>query len=204
LIVLALDTALGACQAAVLDGDRLLYEMSETMERGHQERLAPLVQEAMQAAGVSFADLDRVAVVVGPGSFTGVRVGLAFAKGLSVALGIPCVGVGSMEALALGSAGLAAAVIDAPRGQRYLQLFRDGQALAPPEALLAEDEPARVAALTDGPVARIGPAADGPAFPDIAAVARMAAARPAPAGRPAPIYLRPPDAKTLVERGVAD
>ncbi len=203
MIVLAFDTALGACQAAVLDGDRVLASMSEPMERGHQERLAPLVQETMHAAGVAFDTLDRIAVVVGPGSFTGVRVGLAFAKGLSLALDIPCIGIGSMEALASRTSGLAAAVVDAPRGQRYLQLFENGEALAPPEALLAEEEAARTAALTQGPVARIGPAADGPAYPDIAAVARMAAALPAPEGRPAPIYLRPPDAKTLAERGVA-
>ena len=202
MIVLALDTALGACQAAVLKGDLILAAMSEPMERGHQERLAPLVRETMQASGLAFSDLDRVAVVVGPGSFTGVRVGLAFAKGLSLALDIPCVGVGSMEALASGVSGLAAAVIDAPRGQRYLQIFRDGAALAQPEALLAEAEAARVASLVDGPVRRIGPAADGPAFPDIAAVARMAAARDAPKGRPSPVYLRPPDAKTLAERGL--
>ena len=203
MIVLALDTALGACQAAVLDGDRLLAAMSEPMERGHQERLGPLVQETMRSAGVGFQALDRIAVVVGPGSFTGVRVGLAFAKGLSLALDIPCVGIGSMEALASETSGIAAAVIDAPRGQRYLQLFKDGTALAPPEALLAEDEPARTAVLAQGPVARVGPAAEGPAFPDITAVARMAAKRPAPEGRPAPIYLRPPDAKTLAERGIA-
>ncbi len=203
MIVLALDTALGACQAAVLDGDRLLARMSEPMERGHQERLAPLVRETVEATGLSFAGLDRIAVVVGPGSFTGVRVGLAFAKGLSLALDIPCVGIGSMEALARGTSGLAAAVIDAPRGQRYLQLFRDGEALSEPEALLADEEPARIAVLAESRVTRIGPAADGPSFPDIAAVARMAAARPIPKARPAPIYLRPPDAKTLAERGIA-
>ena len=70
------------------------------MHRGHQERLAPLVAEAMAQAGAAFPDLDRIGVTVGPGSFTGLRVGLAFAKGLAIALGIPCVGVGVLDALA--------------------------------------------------------------------------------------------------------
>jgi tRNA threonylcarbamoyladenosine biosynthesis protein TsaB len=197
--LLALDTALGACQAAVLSGGRVLARMSEPMERGHQERLAPMVEETMRASGLSFSDLDRIAVVVGPGSFTGVRVGLAFAKGLSLALDIPCVGVGSLEALASDAPGLVAAVIDAPRGQRYLQLFKSGAAVSEPEAIPAEDEYAK----TGGQALRVGPAADGPAFPDIVTVARLAAAAPEPDGRPAPIYLRPPDAKTLAERGLA-
>lgn len=199
--VLALDTALGACQAAVLDGERLLASLCEPMERGHQERLALLVQEAMARAGLGFDGLDRIAVVVGPGSFTGVRVGLAFAKGLSLALGIPCIGIGSLEAIAAGASGLVAAVIDAPRGQRYLQLFRDGAALGPPETISANDEAARLAG--GEAVTRLGPASEaGPPYPDIAAVARLAAAKPDQIGRPAPIYLRPPDAKTLAERGI--
>jgi tRNA threonylcarbamoyladenosine biosynthesis protein TsaB len=201
LIVLALDTALGACQAAVLKGDEILFQLSEPMERGHQERLAPLVRETMAAAGVAFSELDRIAVVVGPGSFTGVRVGLAFAKGLSLALDIPCVGIGSLEALASGATGLVAAVIDAPRGQRYLQIFENGSPVTEAEAILAEQEAEKTAPY--GAAARIGPAGDGPAFPDIARAARLAAAKAEPTERPTPIYLRPPDAKTLAERGLA-
>ena len=121
MIVLALDTTLAACSVAVVEDGRVLAARSEPMLRGHQERLAPLVAEAMAEAGVGFAALDRVGVTVGPGSFTGLRVGLAFAKGLSVALSIPCVGVGTLEALAAsdarvgGKEGFIAAVIDARR-----------------------------------------------------------------------------------------
>ncbi|MDB5455643.1 MAG: tsaB, partial [Caulobacter sp.] len=147
MIVLALDTALPACSVAVLDGGRVLACLSEPMTRGHQERLAPMAQEAMAAAGLQFTDLDRIGVTVGPGSFTGLRVGLAFAKGLSLALDIPCLGVGSLPALAASTAapGLIAACIDAKRGQVYLELFEAGQPLAEAEALSLDEAVARLA-----------------------------------------------------------
>ncbi|MDP3173606.1 MAG: tRNA (adenosine(37)-N6)-threonylcarbamoyltransferase complex dimerization subunit type 1 TsaB, partial [Phenylobacterium sp.] len=87
-MVLGLDTCLDACSVAVRDGARILAASSEAMARGHQERLAPLAAEVMAAAGLRFDQLGRVGVTVGPGSFTGLRVGLAFAKGLAAALDI--------------------------------------------------------------------------------------------------------------------
>ena len=128
MIVLSLDTALAACSVAVTrDGD-VLAALSEPMHRGHQERLAPMVEEAMRAAGLPFTAIDRIGVTVGPGSFTGLRVGLAFAKGLGLALDRPCVGIGTLEALAASDPGpgLTVAVIDARRGQLYLQAFESG------------------------------------------------------------------------------
>ena len=203
--VLALDTALGACQVAVLDGERMLAALSEPMQRGHQERLGPMVQAAMTQAGGGFGELDRIGVPVGPGSFTGVRVGLAFAKGLALALQVPLVGLGTLEALASGERdGLVAAVVDGRRGQVYLQSFSDGRALDEPQALpldlaverLAELAPRVVigpgAALFEGrTAARIAPSEAA----DPAAVARLAAAAAAPRGAPRPIYLRAPDAR---------
>ena len=100
MIVLAIDTCLFACSVAVVNDGRVLARRVEPMSRGHQERLAPLVQEAMAEAGLGFDKLDRIGVTVGPGSFTGLRVGLAFAKGLASALSIPAVGIGALEALA--------------------------------------------------------------------------------------------------------
>jgi len=206
-IVLALDTALELCSAAVTDGGRVLAARSEPMARGHQERLAPLVQEIMAEAGIGFDALDRIGVTVGPGSFTGLRVGLAFAKGLGVALGKPVAGIGTLVALGAGSEGFAAAVIDARRGQVYVQGFCDGRPAAPPEALSAEDA-ARMLIDIDakGPGLLVGPGAAllASAFPDAAVEARagvdpvrlagLAAAVEAP-GAPRPIYLRAPDAK---------
>jgi len=206
MIVLGLDTCLSACSAAVLDGERLLAREVEPMARGHQERLAPLVQRVMAAAGLTFDRLDRVGVTVGPGSFTGLRVGLAFAKGLGAALDIPVVGVGALEALAWPQAkGLVFAAIDAKRGQVYLQAFRDRAPLMAPDALTIETAAARLAEFHDGGSTLIGSgaalladvlpgarivAAEGC---DPEAVAQLAAARtPTP---PRPLYLRAPDAR---------
>jgi tRNA threonylcarbamoyladenosine biosynthesis protein TsaB len=209
MITLALDTATGACGAAVVRDGHVLASLSEPMLRGHQERLAPLVGETMALAGVSFAQIDRIGVTVGPGSFTGLRVGLAFAKGLGLALSRPCIGVGTLEALAASAPGpgLTVAVIDGKRGQLYVQVFDGGAALMAPDALPVEIAAARLAELwRDGPARLVGPGATllSGALPgaqvieraaaDPVAVARLAAAKPADA--PArPLYLRPPDAK---------
>lgn len=212
--ILALDTALGACSAAVLDGDTVLAQRVEPMERGHQERLAPLVAEVVGAAGLGFPSFDRIAVTVGPGSFTGLRVGLAFAKGLALALNRPCIGIGTLEALAAGETGFVAAVIDARRDQIYLQAFADGHPLMAPDVLPASEAAARLAEVwSGGPARLVGPGAallDGVireaaieprAFPDAAALARLAVT--AAVTPPRPLYLRPPDAKTIAERALA-
>ncbi|MDP3590912.1 tRNA (adenosine(37)-N6)-threonylcarbamoyltransferase complex dimerization subunit type 1 TsaB, partial [Phenylobacterium sp.] len=144
-MVLAIDTCLFACSVAVVDGEQVLARRVEPMSRGHQERLAPLVQEAMAEAGLGFDKLERIGVTVGPGSFTGLRVGLAFAKGLASALSIPAVGIGSLEALADTERGNVVAVLDAKRGQVYLQAFSEGVPVSAPDALPIETAAARVA-----------------------------------------------------------
>ena len=205
MIVLAIDTCLGACSVAVVADGRTVAAASEPMTRGHQERLAPMAREVMVRADLDFAALDRIAVTVGPGSFTGLRVGLAFAKGLALALGKPCIGVGTLEALAasLTEPGPLAVVIDSGRGQVYLQTFVAGRALSPPQVLSLEEAGSRLAALNGGmlsgpgaallPTAAAGFELRPMATPDPAAVARLAAS--APAAPPTPLYLRPPDAK---------
>lgn len=203
MIVLAIDTCLAACSAAVVEDGQIRASRVETMDRGHQERLAPLVAEVMAQAGVAFADLDRVGVTVGPGSFTGLRVGLAFAKGLGQALAIPVIAVGTLEALAYGQPGRVLAALDAKRGQVYLQAFADGAAVSAPDALLIEIAAARVAEIGPDILIGSGSALLGAMIPgariveaphaDPAAVAAIAAARaPVP---PRPLYLRAPDAR---------
>ncbi len=207
--MLALDTALGACSAAVVDGGRTLAARSEPMTRGHQERLAPLVAEVMAEAQLGFDRLDRVAVTRGPGSFTGLRVGLAFARTLALARGIGCVGAGTLEALALESDGPVLAAIPAPQDRLYVQRFTDGRADAPAGLVAAGAADLAGVRTVVGPAAERlrahAPwlAADERAWPDPAALARWAAAAPEPTGPPDPLYLREPDARTLVERGLA-
>jgi tRNA threonylcarbamoyladenosine biosynthesis protein TsaB len=212
--ILSIDTALGACAVAVVEGGRVLARRVSPMERGHQEALAPLVAEVMAEAGLGFDRLKRVAVTIGPGSFTGLRVGLAFAKGLTVALDIPCIGVGTLEALAAPGDGFAAAVIDARRDQVYLQCFSGAHALMAPDSLPLTEAAARLAELWDGGPARlVGPGApllDGllasavvepRAWCDPVALAELARTRPAAPARP--LYLRAPDARTIAERAAA-
>ncbi|MGA0603333.1 tRNA (adenosine(37)-N6)-threonylcarbamoyltransferase complex dimerization subunit type 1 TsaB [Caulobacter sp. KR2-114] len=202
-MVLALDTCLGACSVAVTADGRVLASACEPMTRGHQERLAVMAREVMAQAGIGFAALDRIGVTVGPGSFTGLRVGVAFAKGLGLALGVPCVGVGSLEALAAtaGLPGRVAAAIDSGRGQIYLQTFADGRPLSEPAVMPLDAAMAAVAALGGGVL--VGPGVDllqaGAAFeraplaaPDPAAVARLASL--GEAREATPLYLRPADA----------
>lgn len=206
MIVLGLDTCLSSCSVAVLDGERALASAREVMARGHQERLAPMAREVMADAGLGFDALDRIAVTVGPGSFTGLRVGIAFAKGLAFALDKPTVGIGALEALAAQAHGLVFPAIDARRGQLYLQAFDDGAALMAPDAVTVEVAAARIAELSQSrPFTLVGSGAAlladfAPTAAVVAAegadardVARLAAARtPGPLK---PLYLRAPDAK---------
>ena len=104
MLLLAIDTAgpdCGVALARLRGGDaEILVSASERIGRGHAERLMPMIEAALDAAQVTFAELTRIAVTTGPGSFTGVRIGIAAARGLALALDIPAVGVGSLEALA--------------------------------------------------------------------------------------------------------
>jgi tRNA threonylcarbamoyladenosine biosynthesis protein TsaB len=206
MIVLGLDTCLSSCSVAVLEGERVLASACEVMARGHQERLAPMAQLVMADAGLSFDRLNRIAVTVGPGSFTGLRVGVAFAKGLALALDAPAVGIGTLEALAAEGQGLVFAAIDARRGQLYLQAFEDGRALMAPDALSAEVAAARLAELSQGRAfTLVGSGA--PLLADFAACAQVLAVEGADArhvarlgalrdpGALKPLYLRAPDAK---------
>lgn len=206
MLVLGLDTCLNACSVAVLDGGRVLAHRSEAMARGHQERLAPMAQAVMAEAGLAFDRLQRIGATVGPGSFTGLRVGVAFAKGLGSALSIPAIGVGSLEALAAEASGLVAAAIDARRDQVYLQVFEDGEALMAPDVLPIGTAAARLAELSMGRaltlvgsgaplLADTAPGASllVPEGCDARHVARLAAGKLVTPIRP--LYLRAPDAK---------
>lgn len=211
MIVLAVDTCLGACTAVVGQEGRVVAQISEPMVRGHQERLAPMVAEVMAEAGLSFSALDRLGATTGPGSFTGLRIGLSFARSMALALGVPFTGFSSLEALAFGRPGLVLAIADARRGQAYWQGFEDGAPATPPTvSLLAE-----AAAFAGGrPLTVVGPGADLMAdYPSLLAVdpaqgpsseALIALASRPDLGSPAPIYLRAADAKLPGGRGLGE
>ena len=212
--ILAADTALGACSVAVLDVGRVMAHRFEAMERGHAEALAPMVEDAMRKSGIAFADLDRLAVTTGPGTFTGQRVGLAFMRGLRVALKRPLVGITTLEAMcaaALDETRLehAAAIHDARRGEAYLAIASKEGLLLAPEILLLDDVARRIAgAIPPGAaVALCGTAAEAVASklkqarvtsirqPDALWVAKLALSASEPADAPHPLYLRAPDAR---------
>src|ERR1700712_3672514 len=102
MLILAIDTALDACAAAVLDTDaaKIIAQESQAMKRGHAEALMPLIARVMKAAAIAFTSLDRIAVTKGPGSFTGLRVGLSAARGIALAAGKPVVGLTTLTAYA--------------------------------------------------------------------------------------------------------
>jgi tRNA threonylcarbamoyladenosine biosynthesis protein TsaB len=125
-LTLVIDTALNACTAALFDRDRMMAETVEPMARGHQERLGGMVADLFDVAGVAPRVVGRIGVTLGPGSFTGLRVGLSFAKGLATGLGIKAYGIGTLEALGHHPAVLGErrmSVIDGGRGQIYAQVF---------------------------------------------------------------------------------
>ncbi|WP_396594898.1 tRNA (adenosine(37)-N6)-threonylcarbamoyltransferase complex dimerization subunit type 1 TsaB [Brevundimonas sp. R86498] len=198
-----IDTALEACTAAVFDGDMALAVRSEMMARGHSERLGGFVRDAVVEAGGGFGAIDRIGVTVGPGSFTGLRVGLAFAQGLGAALGRPVVGISTLAALAWSAdagAGRTAAVIDARRGQVYLQRFQNGRPLSPPEAMVTEEAGVLLGG-ADGPwrltgsgAELVGGDAPGERVPSPVALAFLTESAEPAAHPPHPLYLRAPDA----------
>ena len=202
--VLAFDTTTAACSAAVYaDGDIVGYR-SDIIGRGHAELLMPIIESVMTEAGTAFETLDGFAVTRGPGSFTGVRVGLATARGLALASALPLCGMTTLAALMASvppeevGEQIVVAAIDARRGQVYAEPFTSlGRSLLPAVALSADAVPAwLVSGLgsrpLQGPVLvgtgapAVGLAmsdagitfdlAGGEPYPDAAVVARYAAA----------------------------
>jgi tRNA threonylcarbamoyladenosine biosynthesis protein TsaB len=214
--ILAIDTSCGAASVAVVESgrDEPLGVISRPMARGHAETLPLMVDEVMRGIAGSFPSLARIAVAIGPGSFTGIRVGLAMGRAMGVGLAIPVVGVSTLAAFAAPllsepRTGIIASTIDARHGSVYFQLFEaSGRPLGPPRcdtlrecvraigagpawfagdaAALAASEAQRAGLPYDLDVAR--------AAPDIVALARMGLAVDPEKSPARPVYVKPPDA----------
>jgi tRNA threonylcarbamoyladenosine biosynthesis protein TsaB len=217
MLILAIDTALDACAAGVLDTDagKLIAHESQAMKRGHAEALMPLIARVIEQSGITFASLDRIAVTTGPGSFTGVRVGLSAARGIALAAGKPVVGLTTLTAYAAPIVSQNAeqpviSAIDARHDQVYFQVVSgDGSGLLRPRVAPIEEalDAARFGAPhLVGNAAKIladrWPADAPPPFevdpqpaPDIAWVAWLGAAVSPDTALARPYYLRAPDAK---------
>jgi tRNA threonylcarbamoyl adenosine modification protein YeaZ len=215
--VLAIDTALAACSAAVLDTRHAAVTASETMPmtRGHAEAVMPLIARVMDQAEVDFAQLDRIAVTTGPGSFTGLRVGISAARGIALAAGKPAIGLTTLASFAAphiaeNDTTAVVAAIDARHDHVYLQVFgAGGRTVVHPriapirEAVRAAiGGPTRVVGTAAQLIAAAWPKTAPPpvlveqlSAPDIGWVARLGAAAAEGHGPPKPLYLRAPDAQ---------
>ena len=215
--VLAIDTALAACSAAVLDTERGAVIARETipMQRGHAEALMPLIARVREHAGLEFAWIDRIAVTNGPGSFTGMRVGIAAARGIGLATSKPVVGLSTLAAyaapfIAANDKLPVVVAIDARHDHVYLQVFGPGGRTLVTPRVVSVAEALRLS--IGGKPRLVGTAAnilaaawpaneDAPsaveqcAAPDIDWVARLGAAAIESASPPKPLYLRAPDAQ---------
>ena len=222
MLILAIDTALDACAAVVLDTDtgKAIAQESQAMKRGHAEALMPLVARVMKQSGVAFDALDRIAATTGPGSFTGLRVGLSAARGIALAANKLVVGITTLTAYAAPHVSengehAIVSVIDARHDHVYLQVVSGhGDALVTPgvapieEALAAArfGAPLLVGNAADIVAARWPKDASPPvkvdqqAAPDIVWVAWLAAAVDPAVATPRPFYLRAPDAKPPADR----
>ncbi|OYU47960.1 MAG: tRNA (adenosine(37)-N6)-threonylcarbamoyltransferase complex dimerization subunit type 1 TsaB [Rhizobiales bacterium PAR1] len=214
MLVLALDTALGATSAALVEAGsgNVLASESEPMERGHSEALMPMVRRVLDHSGKAFSQIDRFAVTTGPGSFTGLRIGIAAARGFALVHNKPAVGVSTLAAFAAPllfgeDRRPVAAAIDARHGMVFFQAFAmGGRTIAGPGLFSLEDAARKIG---DGMVAFVGNAAEKLALarkgtttdyrngavttlpaPEISWVARLGGVAD-PAAAPAkPLYLR--------------
>ncbi|MEM7506679.1 MAG: tRNA (adenosine(37)-N6)-threonylcarbamoyltransferase complex dimerization subunit type 1 TsaB [Pseudomonadota bacterium] len=169
-MILAIDTSAGQCAVALVG--QTTESRVEAMDRGHAEALMPMIDEV---TGGNYRQITRIAVCTGPGSFTGLRIGIAAARGLALGLEIPCIGITRFEALAYGSPQSAIA-LPGRNGAYFVQSFDSGVQIAPPRVVDTSPPDALVFA-------------EGEGLPDPVIIAQLAAGR-APGLPPAPLYLR--------------
>ena len=230
--ILAFDTCFDACSVCVArhgrNGVDELASASERFATGHAEKLIPFIGDSMSRAGVTFADIDRIAVTIGPGTFTGTRIGIAAARGLAIARQFEIVSTTSLAVMADVAVSKLdshrpnrdiAVAVDARRDQVYVQLFGTGGLDAKSQPMLLNiDEASNIGG--EGPLLVAGSGAEAVAaaarqhgreatahfadlLPEACALARMAIALPIVEGALIPLYLRSPDAKPQDGKAIA-
>ena len=223
MVTLALDTSTRMGSCAVVRGDLVLAEVPGDPARSHGERLPADLMTALDRAGCALADVDVFAVAIGPGSFTGLRVGIAAMQGLALAAARPLVGISALDALARAAASdrprRVATWVDAWRGEVFAALYDDGVLVEPatverPQRLLARLPPGPTLFIGDGAAAHrdairaaLGPSAELPETlePALAGIiGRMALAEVRAGQRPGPadiqaLYVRRPDVEIARE-----
>jgi tRNA threonylcarbamoyladenosine biosynthesis protein TsaB len=216
MIILAIDTAGADCSVALYNSDlkNIVSEQTETIGKGHAERLMAMISQVCEDAGLALDSVHRIAVTIGPGSFTGIRVGVSAARGLALALNIPVVGISTLSVLAAAERSDSKdrpllVAMDAKREAVYCQLFGpDGEALNEPQAMPIADARALAAetgaALTGSGAGLLAGDSAGPAdrFP-IGLVAGLGAIASPVSDKASPLYLRGADAKPQVGFAVA-
>jgi tRNA threonylcarbamoyladenosine biosynthesis protein TsaB len=186
-ITLAIDTAAPRLQLGLLLADGSIDVSVDDIATGHAELIFERIATLLQRNGLDYADLERVVTTTGPGSFTGLRIGLSAARGIALARNIPVVGLSSLVALSLGAAGPSTVLLDARRGEAYFQTFAGpAEPIAPGELV-----PMAIAQAAIVP----GTTLISQPFVDIALVARHGATLAPAANPPEPNYIRDADAK---------
>ncbi|HUR42919.1 MAG TPA: tRNA (adenosine(37)-N6)-threonylcarbamoyltransferase complex dimerization subunit type 1 TsaB [Aestuariivirga sp.] len=216
--LLAIDTAMAACSAALHESGRVLVKAFAAMERGHAEAIAPMVRDVMAQASLEFAGLDRVVVTIGPGTFTGVRIGLAMARGLGLALNIPVIGIDTLSAIAANAPQTDRPLLvaaDARKDEVYAALFDGANNMIRAPAVIPIE--ACVQLLPQSPVQVMGTAAEAVIsassrfdlarcragdLPDAANFGRRGFELSDTGAMPVPLYLRPPGAKPQKAAGL--
>jgi tRNA threonylcarbamoyladenosine biosynthesis protein TsaB len=198
-VILAIDTSTGPCSVAVLRGGKVVVQQEESIPGNQSRVLVQMIESTLIQAGLAYKDLDAVACTLGPGGFTGIRVGLATARAIALGANKPLIGLSSLEVIAFAAQlkGDVLAVIDAHRGQHYVQRFRANGALTPQsDPLLVEEK--NLPALAHGAkIVQTPPQARDAAL--LAAEKWAVGERNFPA---APLYIREPDAKVSASEGL--
>jgi len=201
-LILGFDTSAAHCAAALLCNGKTLAQRHEEMNKGQAERLMPLLEELLAEAGARWRDITAIGVGIGPGNFTGIRISVAAARGLALALSRPAIGVSGFESLAEGQNGPVLASIDARQDRLFVQRLNSSATNAPfqtglkniPRALF-DDAATCVGFRSEEIAAEFGAPAASPCYPPAVAIVRIAESRYTRAHpRPAPLYIRPADA----------